>query len=89
MRNYNYRINAKHKEQSKRKELYSNRGYWPSMPHKGIDENGKEYYTEGFAGRYKKFLKVQANKAVRRAELNSVNSGCHYKKMYELLCQWY
>lgn len=89
MRDYNYRKRTKVKEQVNRKTLYNDRGYWPSMPSKGIGENSKEYYVEGHTGTYKKFLKRQASKAVRKARIDSVNSGCHYRKMYELLWQWY
>lgn len=57
MRDYNYRFNAKRKEQLRRKTLHYDRGYWPSMPHKGVDKYGEEYFTEGRTDTHKKFLK--------------------------------
>ena len=85
MRDYNFRRKAKIKEHNKRKILWYDRGYWPSMPHKGVDEYGEEYFTEGRTGTYKKFLKRQANKAVRKSELDNVGSGCNYKRAYNLV----
>lgn len=89
MRDYNYRFNAKRKEQLRRKTLYYNRGYWPAMPHKGVDEYGEEYFTEGRTGTYKRFLKKQANKAVRNTMFDNINSGCNYKRVYSLTYMWY
>lgn len=88
MRNYNFKRKAKIKEQQRRKELW-NTGYWPSMPNKGVGENGEEYFIEGKTGTYKKHLKRRANKAVRRADLESVGSGNNYKRVFNLEWEWY
>lgn len=88
MRNYNFRRQAAMKKQARRRNLW-NTGYWPSMPNKGVGENGEEYFIEGTTGNYKKYLKRQAAKAVRRAELETIGSGNNYKKVYELTWKWY
>lgn len=88
MRCYNFRKQAKLKEQNRRKELW-NTGYWPSMPNQGVGENGEKYYLEGRTGTYKRFLKRQANKAVRRAELGTVGSGKNYRKVFDLEWEWF
>lgn len=61
MRDYNFRQKAVIKEQKKRKWLW-NSFYWPSMPNKKVDENGKQYFIEGKTGAYKKFLKNRLTK---------------------------
>lgn len=89
MRGYNFRRKAKIKEQKRRKTIYNDRGYWPAMPSKGIGEYGEEYYTEGFTGIYKGYLKRRASKAVRSADLDSLSSGAHYKRAFDLMWEWY
>jgi len=88
MRDYNFRKKAVIKEQKKRKWLW-NEFCWPSMPNKKTDENGKQYFIEGKTGAYKKFLKKQANKAVRQSKLDIVGSGANYKRVYDLTYKWY
>lgn len=88
MRNYNFKRKALMKEQKNRKYLYST-GYWPTMPMKKIGENDHEYFIEGSKDNYKKHLKRRANKAIRRAPLEAVGSGAHYKKIFNLPNEWY
>jgi hypothetical protein len=89
MRDYNYRKRMKDKEMRKRKELYYNRGYWPTMPERRVNEKGQEYYIQGYQCNRKKYLKKYANKSVRRSELDSISNGSNYKKVYDLVWEWY
>ena len=89
MRDYNYRKRMKDKELHRRKELYHNRGYWPTMPGRKINEKDQEYYVQGQGCNRKKYLKRNASKSVRRAELDSISNGSNYKKVYDLLWEWY
>lgn len=89
MRDYNYRRKMKKKADKRKKELWFNRGYWPTMPSRKVDEEGQVYYTEGYQCKRKKFLKRQANKAVRQADLESFSNGSNYKRAYNLLWEWY
>lgn len=89
MRNYNFRKKAKLKEQ-KRKEFLWNTGYWPTMPNRGIDEDGNEYFMEGSKDVYKQYLKRKANKCVRKADLESIGSSRgNYKKVFNLPWEWF
>lgn len=89
MRDYNYRKNVRQKEKRRLKELYNNRGYRPAMPNKKIDKDGQVYYVEGYQCHRKKYIKKAANKAVRKSKISNINKGSHYKKIYELLWEWY
>lgn len=89
MRDYNYRKRMEDKANRRRKELWYDRGYWPTMPSRKEDENGNVYYTEGYQCKRKKFIKRQANKAVRRVPLGSLSNGANYKRAFELQWTWY
>ena len=87
MRDYNFRRNNKIKEQERRKEIYKF-SYKPTMPNKGIDEDGNEYYIEGIKSLVKKSLMDLSNKKVR-AYKGKIPSGANYKKIYDLQWNWY
>jgi hypothetical protein len=89
MRDYNYRKKMKDKEIHRRKELYLNGGYWPTMPRRRINEEGQEYYIQGRECNRKKYLKRYANKSVRKSGLDNINNGSNYKKVYDLPWEWY
>lgn len=89
MRDYNFRRKVKIKEQRKREFLW-NTGYWPTMPNQGVDMSGNKYYIEGDKDVYKQHLKRQANKAVRKAKLESISSSrSNYKRVFDLPWEWY
>lgn len=88
-RNYNYRKRMKEKEQKRRKFLYSNVGYFPTMPNQKTDMNSNEYYTEGDLDLRKGYLKRESNKKVRRHRLSHGDSGSNYKKVFNLMYEWY
>lgn len=89
MRDYNFRVKCKKKEQENRKEIYNNRGYFPTIPNRGIGENGEEYYMEGLQSKRKKSLKRTSNKKVRNYKLDGISNGRNYKKVFDLQWNWY
>lgn len=89
MRDYNYRRHAKEKELKNYKRACECFKYKPRKPKKQQDFKGNFYYVEGSADGRKKFLKRQASKAVRKNRKMKVPKGSSYKKMYELIYQWY
>lgn len=88
MRDYNFRRDAKLKEQRKRKELWD-RYYWPSMPRKRQDEENNKYYIEGTTGVYKRFLKRRSSKIVRRVDLGKIGNGNNYRRAFPLMWEWF
>lgn len=88
MRNYNFRKEAKRKEQQRRDFLWNNVGYWPSVPRRRIGEDNTQYYLEGVTGTYKPFLKKRANARVRQFK-GQIGNGAEYKRLYDLVCKWY
>lgn len=87
MRNYNFRKQAKIKEQEKRKFIY-NLGYFPTMPSKNHGINGEEYFIEGKEDIFKQYIKRQASKSTRRYKKGLSNGGS-YKKVYNFPYEWY
>ena len=87
MRDYNFRKEAKRKEQQRRDFLW-NTGYWPSVPRRQIGKNNTQYYLEGVTGTYKPFLKKRANARVRQFK-GQIGNGAEYKRLYNLVCEWY
>lgn len=85
-RNYDFKKNAKEKEQKRRKEIHS-RHYFPTMPQKGVGRNGEEFFLQGSPDRSKKVLKKTAKKAARRAK--EIPSGSGYKKSFDLWWSWF
>lgn len=89
MRDYNYRKRAKEKELKNYKKACDLFKYNPRMPKKQQDFKGNIYYVEGRADGRKRFFKKQASKAVRKKKKGKIPKGSSYKKMYELVYQWY
>ncbi len=89
MRDYNFRRNAKLKEQKRRKELWDGPWYWPAMPYRKQDEDGNKYYIEGKTGSYKRFLKRRSNKIIRKLELEKIGDGNNYRKVFPLWWEWF
>lgn len=88
-RSYSYRRQVKAKEQRRRKEIYYNRGYFPTMPIEVVGENGELFYIEGCKSNYKQHLKRVANKAVRKSPLEEVSDGKQYRKVFNLQWEWF
>lgn len=89
MRDYNFRRDMKEKEQERREFLVYETGYWPCTPKPAEDESGKKYFTEGAKSVSRSFHKRAANKAIRRAELDSIGSDSNYRKAYDLWWEWF
>lgn len=88
MRSYNFKKESKQKEQMRRQMLWGT-GHWPTAPTKKTSKSGNDYFIEGSKSPYKKHLKRLASKSIRKKDLDSVGSGKHYKKVFNLANQWY
>ena len=85
-RNYDFKKNAKEKEQKRRKEINSLH-YFPTMPQKGVGRNGGEYFIQGSPDGAKKVLKKMAKKTARNSK--ELPSGSGYKKSFDLWWSWF
>ena len=88
-RNYNFREKVKKKEQNKMALSCEVMGCQPSVPRMRKNKKGQTYYVQGNTGTYKRFLKKQATKKSRKIDLEEIKSGSHYKKIFDLMWEWY
>lgn len=87
MRNYNFRKQAKQKEQERRKFLW-HLGYWPTMPRE-VRSIDSLQYKEGAQNICKQYWDREANKRVRRTPLEDIANGNFYRKIYDIMWIWF